>query len=803
MKLSYRWLQDYVKLSLNAVNLAEKFRLTSSEVDNVEDWEARLKGVVVGKVKKISPHPQANKLRIAKLNLGKSERTIVCGAPNLTVGQLVAVALPGTTLYPVKGDPLTLSEAVIRGQKSEGMICSAPELGLPLGSDDILVLPSTAQPGASLATALRLNDYVLDLEITPNRPDLLSYIGLAREVATFERKFLLSPPIASVEEKKSRPLDNLTVLVEDSSLCQRYSAICLENINITDSPLWLQIRLALSGIRPINNIIDLTNYIMLEMGQPLHAFDFEVLEGNDERKKIKVRSAKSKEKIKLLDQTTRDLQPGDIVIADGKSNQAIALGGIMGGLESGITPRTKKILLESATFYGPQIRRTSRRLGLRSEASTRFEKGLDPETTVTALKRFIYLLRQLGSVRPSSQLVDIYPRFRISRPRIHLSFAEIQQLVGVHLSAAESKSILQKLGFQIPSLTKSSFEVIPPSWRKDINLPEDVIEELTRMWGYDRLPLSFPQGPVKPPQLNEFFTQKYNLRRTLAACGLKETLHTSFCSLFQLQKLGWKATDAIVLPNPLSSETEYLTPSHLISFLNNCGTVNNLVPELGLFEIGHVFQPPRGEVEYLSFLLRSHQDPESLIRRAKTYLERLMLSLNFEVKKISYQTPERKVSAFFRSSTAQDIYLGRSLIGRMGLINHHIGQNFKIRTGKHLFYLDLNLDILLSLPSENRPYLSPPPYPGIERDITAILPEKVTIHEITSLLAPALGSSLVTRFQITTIFRGQPLPATKKAVTIHFLYNAGDRTLLDEEINQHQKKLVDLLRKRLSAEVTE
>lgn len=795
MNISYSWLKEYINTSSTPQELANQLEIATCEVESVSNIQESFSGLVVGKVGKVINHPGADRLRIATVTVGKKTHTIVCGAPNLEEGQAVVVALPGTTIHPVKGDPFTITEAVIRGEKSEGMLCAAEEIGLPIKSDGILILDSTIKSGTSMTEALNLDDTILELEITPNRPDLLSYQGVAREIGALEKRSLSQLPIYSLEEDAAHKNNSLQVAINDSKLSHRYSAVILENIAITESPLWLQIRLATSGVQPINSIVDVTNYVMLESGQPLHAFDLDTISSGS-KNIVHVRSAKANEQLLLLDGTTRKLEVGDIVITD-TIDAPIALAGIMGGKESEVTSTTTRVLIESAHFDGPSIRRTSRRLGLRSEASTRFEKGLDPEMTVTALKRVLYLLQEISEGKLSASLIDSYPKNRIERPRIHVSFAKIHQLLGVHISASEAKTILQHLGFQIPSLTKSAFEAVPPSWRQDVKIPEDVIEELIRIWGFDRLPATLPSGLIKAPQPNTIFKDKTKVRQTLSAAGLHETIHLSFTSLSALQKLQINPKECIKLQYPLSKETEYLVPNHALHFLENIVSQNIHQTELGLFEIGHTFNSPDKESNRLSLLLRSEKPTEHLYREAKTILVHLLKVLGRENGQTVF-TPQESDDLFLEQGSVLDIKQNGKNIGSLGLISRQTVQNFKIKSGKTILFVSLNLDTLLQLPITHISYREPRTFPSIERDITLIVPKSTPFSEVDAVLKD-VKSPLLLSHQVMDIYAGKPLRNDQKSITIHFIYNHPDRTLEDPEVAADQNAIIDLLKTRLQA----
>ena len=786
MNLSYHWLKDYVHTQLSPQDLGEHFRMTSSELERIEEWGRRFTGLKVGKVSEVTTHPDANRLRIATVEVGeKKTRQIVCGAPNLAVGQTVIVALPGTTLTPVKGEPFTIQSAKIRGVESAGMLCAAEEIGIPLPSEGILSLDDSLRPGQDLAEALELNDSVLELEVTPNRPDLLSYVGLAREVATFDNKRLLEIPLATFEPEQASV--RLSLAPFDPKHCQRYSAIALSGFITHTSPLWMQLRLLRNGIKPVSLVVDVTNYVMLELGQPLHAFDADTL--NDQKKPIQlgVRMATSGEIISTLNGVMYSLEVGDLVISEANNLQPIALAGILGGQGSAITSTTERIVLEAAVFHGPAIRRTSRRLGVRTEASTRFEKGLDPEGTVTALKRAVYLLQELGGAVVCSTLADSYPKARQERPRIHLTFADVQEVLGVHISSAETKTILQKLGFHITSLTKSSVEVVPPSWRADIRLPEDVVEELIRIWGYERVPTTLPVGSVTPPQLNPRFEVSRKIRHTLASCGWHETIHSSFTSAQTLARVGIDPTDqAIALLQPLSRETEYLIPSHLGSLLTCVAQHNLNQTELALFELGAVFMPPQREERRLSILMRSEGSTEELYRTLKAVCAHTQEGLGLTP--FTYMTDSEE-QPFFTPGSSLGIQFGGEGIGYVGEVSAEVIQRFKLRSGRHLVYASLSLDALIRAKPHVPRYRPLSPYPSISRDLTLTIPVSTPAGEVERIVRSHLSQEIPAQVIVGAIYSGPSLRQGDKSVTFHLTYTHPERTLADAEVNADIERL--------------
>ncbi len=782
MNASLAWLKEFVATTTPGFELGEKFRMTSSEAEGITNWKEKLAGLVIGHVLAVKPHPNADRLRVATVDIGTEKRTIVCGASNLEEGQYVIVALPGITLHPVVGEPMVMRETKIRDVQSQGMLCALEEIGIAIASPGIFVYPETLKPGASVSSTLFEDDIVIDLDITPNRPDLLSHFGLAREVAAFERRKLSEPTIAPLEHSHTHQT-HLELTLSHHKDCLRYSAIALNNVQVKPSPWWLQSRLIRCGIRPINTVVDVTNYVMLELGQPLHAFDLDTLPKQKEVFGIAVRSAKPDEKIDLLDDSTRTLIAGDIVIADG-NDKAIALAGIMGGKHSAISESTTRIVLESATFSGPQIRKTSRHLGLRSEASLRFEKGLDTELTVTALKRALYLLQQVAGATVDSKLVDNTVHAH-QRPRIHVSFDRIHQLLGVRISAADCRTILLKLNFDLPSFTKSGFDAVPPTWRHDVQQVEDVIEELIRIWGYDRLPYTLPTGAVKAPALNQSVNDKRLIRHALSAAGFHETVHQPFSSEQALEKLNLKPKEALLLPNPLSQETSYLNPTHLLGMLADCAGINSSYTELLLFEIGKVFKAPLAEQETLTLLVRTGGQAEQAVRQLKAALVRISQVLSLpqptytSVKDLPYAEKGHTLT----------IQVGNTEVGHLSLISNEVVSAYKMKRGKELVAAIINLELLLGSSRLQTFYSASPVYPVSVRDLTITVSIATSLDSLTTKAAQVIDKDIVRDWHIATIFTGKPLPEDHKAVTLRLTYNAADRTLSDEEIRKHHDRL--------------
>ena len=778
MKLNVRWLKEYVNTQLDPETLGQRFLMTSSELEGLENWDERLAHVVVGEVLTCVDHPNSNKLHLTTVRVApRSILHIVCGAPNVRVGLKVLVALPGAVIRPIgTTEKHTITKSVIRGEDSEGMLCAADELGLNLPSEGILILPETAVVGQSAAQALELDTSVLDLEITPNRPDLLSYFGLAREVATFENKSLREPEIAPLEHTTHSLPSIIHAEIKHAVLCRRFSALAFDVLPDATTPWWLTARLLTAGMRPVSPIVDITNYVMLELGQPMHAYDAALLR-KDGVVNLSVGDAAGISEITLLDGTTRKTEPSDILIRSDLGVEGLA--GIMGSGRSEITSSTTQFILEAATFTGANIRATSRRLGLRSEASTRFEKGIDPELTVTALKRATHLYQTLGIAKPASRLVDVYPNRKAERPRISTTSSRITDILGVSIPLHEAKSILQKLGFQVLSISKAGLTCTPPSWRADVTREEDIFEELIRIWGYDRVPANLPIGAVKPPQANQRFKTNLQLRRSAVARGFQDVIHLPFTNERQLQTIGYDVKKAIALDNPISSDQSHLIPTHLLPLLSTVAA-NQLQETSHYLEIGSVFSAPQVETLRYTALVRDSANPERLLQELKSLIETSLFEAGY-LGDVTYEVSE---------NSCQVVYQGE-VLGRIYQVDDSIVRAWKIRRGRVIFLAELDLAIILKHVVE-QPKITPlPTYPEIQRDLTLVVDEDCTWSAVATVIADH-SSAILSDWNYQSSFRGKPLLDGKKSITVHFTY-AADRTLTDAEVDDDQKTLLKLL----------
>ncbi len=489
MKVSLSWLKDYIAINMDAEQLAEALTMVGLEVESISDRYAYLDSVVVGRIDQVKPHPNTDRLTICRVNTKDRDWSVVCGAPNVQEGMLAPLAKPGT-IFP---QGFQLEKSVIRGENSQGMLCSEAELGLGIDKSGIMPLDSSLNAGDGLAVALGLSDAVFELDLTPNRPDCLSVIGIAREIAAIQNT-TLNYPDYSLDDRQDTISTLTSVVIESPDHCPRYAARLVDNVKVTSSPFWMQDRLLSVGLRPINHIVDITNFVLMETGQPLHAFDFDLLAQN----RIVVRTARKDETFITLDKKERTLDPQMLMICDGKG--PVAVGGVMGGLNSEIEDTTTRVLIESAYFSPVSIRKTSKTLGLGTDASHRFERGVDPEGTIRAVNRAAKLMVELGQGTLVEGLIDQYPNPQ-SVKSVSLSTRRTHRLLGINLAAGRIKELLESIEFKVDKISSQDgddrLDVTAPTFRVDISRPEDLMEEVARLSGYNNIPTSFPEMPAE------------------------------------------------------------------------------------------------------------------------------------------------------------------------------------------------------------------------------------------------------------------------------------------------------------------
>ena len=801
MRVPLRWLSEYVDLTLSPRELADRLTMAGVEVGEIissgGDWE----GISVAQVVDVSPHPNANRLVLATVDLGGGQRqTVVCGAPNVAVGQKVPFARAGARLIDGRtGQPTVLKPALIRGVESAGMICSEKELGLSDYHEGILVLDGDAPVGPPLASYLV--EAVFDLDLTPNRPDLLSVVGVAREVAALTGQLVRDP---SIEHEEAGPpiKGRVQVEIRDPDLCPRYCAALIEGVKVGDSPPWLQERLIAAGMRPINNIVDITNYVMLELGQPLHAFDFAKIR----RRQIIVRRADRQERLALLDGSERELSPEMLVIADAET--PLALAGIIGGLDSEVDLQTTTVLLESANFHAPSIRRTSQALKLRSDASNRFEKGLSRQLPPIAAERAVKLMVELcGPDTVGAQgLVDVFPG-KGKDVRVTLTQERLRRILGIEMPTAQVRQLLSSLGFGCRWVPPDRFVVRVPCWRTDISIADDVIEEIARITGYDQLPTTLLQGELPSAWPQPRYDLRERVRDALVSAGLQEVVSYSLTSLDTLAKVldpvELATSRPLRIANPMSRELEYARTTLRASLLETLAANVRTNPGLvALYETSRIYLPQPDElpqeVEAVCAVVsgrhsdrwgRPRGEPAGFFD-AKAYLEHLLREL-----RVPAEFQEAEDYAYLPGRTAAVIVNGQR-VGLLGQVHPRAAATFDIEADIAMFEVDL--DALLPHVPAAVHYRPVPLFPSVEQDLAIIVPESVPAERAVSIIE---GFPLVRSAAVFDVYTGPPVPAGKKSLAFSLSFQAPDHTLTDAEVSRQRQRIVEQLKRELRAEL--
>jgi phenylalanyl-tRNA synthetase beta chain len=813
VNVSYRWLNEYIDLTgVSPEDLAERLTRGGIEVGSITTRNEGVSGVKVGLVKTRDKHPNADKLSVCTVDVGQgTDLQIVCGASNVAAGQKVPVALAGASLP----GGVTIREAEVRGVKSQGMICSARELGLNVKlfpkelQEGILVLPEDAEVGTDVAQLLELDDKVLELELTPNRADCLSMLGVAYEAAALTGRSV-QPPEAGLSDEEDEIAGKVTVTVLDRDLCPHYAARHIRGVRIGPSPLWLQNRLMAAGIRPINNVVDVTNFVMLEYGQPLHAFDAaKVAQG-----RIVVRRAKPGERMVTLDGQERELTADTLVIAD--AERAIAIAGVMGGANSEVTDDTADIILESARFDAAGVRVASRRLGLRTEASLRFEKGADPARVRAALDRAADLIARLAGGRVTEGVAEVLAD--MPEPRVvELSLERINRVLGTSLEALEVGTIWSRLGFGHEPLPGPSWRVRVPTRRLDIALDVDLIEEVARLHGYDKIPATPIEGPATTGTLTKAQAIRREIRRVMNGAGLHEAVSYALTSAERAALFPDLAPGVrpIQVAMPMSEERTTLRTSLIPSLME--AAANNRARhtrDIALFEMGHVFHT---EEETLTRLPEEKQRLALLLsgqRRsaewygpaepfdfydAKGLLETLFARLGL-ADKIAYRAAS---AAGFHPGRTAAIELrteqGPAVIGYVGQLHPDLQREWDFAD---TFVAEVELAPLYDMADASIAYRPLPRFPAVERDLAVVADTGVTAAELTAAATAAAGEWLES-VRVFDVYNGERLGAGKKSVALSLVFRHPERTLTDEEANEAQACVLAALEQTFGAKLRE
>ena len=834
MKVTLNWLKQYVDFDWSPEQLAERLTMLGLEVEGVHKVAGEFEGIVVAQILTKDKVAGSDKLSVCKVNDGKGERTIICGAQNHNPGDKVPLILPNFAL-PLKAgekEPFVIKERKVFGITSQGMMCSPQELGLPDQVDGLLILPADAPIGKPFAEYLGRSggDVVYDLEITPNRPDWNSVIGIARDIAALTGNPLKVPGIrdqASGEKVQSL----VEVRVEDAELCPRYTARVVKSVKIGPSPDWLRSTLEKVGIRSINNVVDVTNFVMLEIGQPLHAFDYHLIAGGkDGKPAIVVRRAGGAEKFKTLDNVERNLNGDMLLIAD--EQKGIALAGVMGGQNTEINDHTKDVLIESAYFNPTNIRRTSKTLGLRSESSYRFERGADVGICDWASQRAAQLILETAGGQLAEGVVDAYPKPAAPK-QIVLRHHKVGELLGVSIPPAEQIRFLKNLGLRhvnsngaphVPMVAANTdtttllnkeavtssegatatFEI--PTFRVDLKREVDLIEEIARLHGVEKIPATPPRGAIGSNAYDTVHDQIADARRILSGLGLNEAQGQTLISKSECRL---QNVELAAMANPLSSDMDVLRPSLLPGLIHSLRhNVSRKNYDLALFEVGRVFERAAGalkEERRIAIALTGQRNPlfwtgEDREAKLDVYdLKGLIEEFfdQFGLRGMTYNRRAESTPLFLESATIQ---LGKQPLGEFGQLLPPLAKKYDLRDA--VFLAELNLDLLLARRNPSKSFRSLPAFPAIRRDVAMLVPEATTHDAILQVVKQTKPANLES-VELFDVFRGKNVPEGQKSLAYAFTYRNPEKTLTDAEATAAHEKLVGQFKTVLGASVRE
>jgi phenylalanyl-tRNA synthetase beta chain len=808
MKVTLNWLKQYVDFNWSPEELTERLTMLGLEVEGVQKISGAFDGIVVAQILTRDPVPGSDKLSVCKVNDGKGERTIICGAQNHKPGDKVPLILPNFALPLKPGDkePFVIKERKVFGITSQGMMCSPQELGLPDKVDGLLILPADAPVGKPFGEYLGRSggDVVYDLEVTPNRPDLNSIIGIAREIAAVTGNPLKVPEI-KLASSGGKTADLISVNIEDAEFCPRYTARVIKGVKIGPSPDWLRSTLEKVGIRSISNVVDVTNYVMLEIGQPLHAFDYHLIaKGKDGKPTIVIRRAGDKEKFKTLDNQERTLTSEMLLIAD--EQKGIALAGVMGGANTEINDRTVDVLIESAYFAPVNIRRTSKQLGLRSESSYRFERGADIGICDWASQRAAQLILETAGGLLAEGVVDVYPK--LAEPKeITLHFSKTKDLLGIGISHSDQVSFLTKLGLAVTEQSPGVCTFKIPSWRVDLKREVDLIEDIERLHGVEKTPATPPRGAIGANAFDSVYDQIAEARRILTGLGLNEAQGQTLVSSAEF---GIRSAEYVLLANPLSSDMDVLRPSLLPGLIHSLRhNVSRKNYDVALFEIGRVFTGQNGATKEerrvaiaitgqrsLNFWSGDDRDAKFGAFDLKGAVEEFLE--HFGVRGVTFARRAETTAMFLESAT---IALGGKLpLGEIGQLSPALAKKYDLRDA--VFLAELNLDQLLARRNPAKLFKPLPQFPSIRRDLAMLVPEATTHEAVLQTVKKTKPSNLET-VELFDVFRGKHVPEGQKSLAYAFTYRATDKTLTDAEVNAAHVKIVESLKQNLGAAVRE
>lgn len=807
MKISYNWLKTLINTELKPEDISRLLTDCGLEVESMESFESvkgGLKGVVVGEVVEREKHPDADRLSLTKVNVGgENLLSIVCGAPNVAAGQKVLVATVGCTLFPTEGDPIEIKKSKIRGAVSEGMICAEDEIGIGKSHDGILVLPADTKVGMPAADYFKLeNDVVFEIGLTPNRSDAASHLGVARDLAavlkTIDSNSSAEAKIIGIRElPPATGLNTVEIEIENTNACKRYSGLVVSGITVASSPDWLQNRLKAIGLRPINNVVDITNFVLHELGQPLHAFDLEKIKGN----KVIVKTCAEGTKFKTLDEVERKLSANDLMICN--ESEPMCIAGVFGGIDSGVTESTKAVFLESAYFDSAYIRKTGKHHGLKTDASFRFERGTDPEMTVTALKRAASLMMEICGGTLSMDVVDVYPE-KLEPYKVAFSYKNCHDLIGKNIDKTIIKNIITALGIEITSEGTDGLLLNVPRFKTDVTREADVIEEVMRVYGYNNVEIS---NQISFGVQQNVFASTNELENKIAdlliGYGFNEIMSLSLTK----EALYQDNASLVRVVNPLSQDLNVLRGSMLYSGLEAIAyNANRKSSDVKFYEIGKTYAY-NGEAEF-------------------KYTEQKHLSLFVSGKKINENPYQKAGDVDFAYIKA----CAESVLKKLGITNYSVSEGDnnamaysmvytakkrvlveigavakselnKFDLNQAVFYADFNLDVLFELNRKNKTeYAEIPKFPAVRRDLAMLLDKSVKYTQIEELAYTA-ERKFLKEVNLFDIYEGEKIGADKKSYAVSFTLLNEESTLTDKQIEGIMQKLITTYKEKLNAEL--
>ena len=800
MRVSLKWLKEFVDFSMDVEELAHTLTMLGLEIEAIEHLGEEIKGIKTGKILSMEPHPDADKLVVCMTDVGEAEPLqIVCGAKNMKAGDIVPTALIGATLP----GGFEIARRKMRGIESQGMMCSARELGLGEDHSGLMILPPETPIGKDAKEVLGLDDVIFDIEVTPNRGDWASMIGVARELAAHLGTKNRMPELVVCEsDPDSTTLSSVTI--ENAELCPRYIGRVLTGVKVGPSPEWLVRRLQSAGIRPINNVVDVTNYVLLETGHPLHAFDYDLLKGN----RIVVRTARPGEHITTIDGQDRELKSDMLVIADAELPVAVA--GVMGGQDSEVSEKTVRVFLESACFLPASVRKTSRQLMLQSEASVRFQRGADLEMAVFAANRAAMLMQELAGAQVATGILDAFPE-AVQQKGVVLRYARTELLLGTSVDKDRQCEILERLGFKLLEKTENYLKVQVPTWRHDVSCEADLIEEVARCHGYDNLELKLPRVRQTGQVLTPLDAKVKDIRHFIAANGLTEFFNWTFSSSDDVKMCGLPDSylNMVCLQNPLS-EKQATMRSSLLPGLMACASrnVRHGITDIAAFELGPVFVPASDD--------RSQDLPEEPLRLAlvasgnqgKKHWSRPEMPFEFQDLKghceaimdyFGYEYGFADIDFnVFQMGQRGAVLFDNKTIGYFGQVDPRICRVYDIE--QPVYMLELDLEPLLIRERVTHQFSAIPVYPPSRRDLAVLVDVSIPAGDIISLAASA-GGSLVKAIDIFDVYTGKQVPEGKKSIALSLLFRSDERTLTDTETQKTLDRILKKLTTELGAEL--